>query len=248
MPIPMKRVEFGGVPMWVRPESSDRAVCEEVLGRRVYRRLRIRFDVEAGERWLDLGANVGAFAAYCDLRKAAGVVCFEPDEDCFAVLTRNVADLPDRVTNVETFQAAVTTSDRECVDFYPNRKTKGRFSPKLVYQRGSTLSYGVSREEPPVTVRNFRAAELGAYDGVKMDVEGAELAIIDGGLIPKCEKLVLEYHATRDKSRENLRRRLGVLKELFRVVSYPEELDRLAAAGGTGRTFFDRLIFCKGRR
>lgn len=92
------------------------------------------------------------------------------------------------------------------------------------------------------------------FDGVKMDIEGSEGELIDQWLLPKCNKLVMEYHSSRDKSIENLRRRLEVLRGRFEVVSYPPEYDRIIAAGGNTSyegnqlTYFDRMVFCMGAK
>lgn len=82
------------------------------------------------------------------------------------------------------------------------------------------------------------------FDGIEMDIGGAEAGLLDDDLIPECRKLVLEYHTSRDQSMDNLRRRLAYLKSRFRTVRYPPELDRLVAAGGHTTTYFDRVIHC----
>ena len=95
-------------------------------------------------------------------------------------------------------------------------------------------------------LRNLDAACLvgRSFDGVKMDIEGSEGGLLDGELLPECRKLVLEYHLSRDPSIEHLKRRLDVLHRRFRTVRYPAELDRLIAAGGVAKTFYDRFIHC----
>ena len=87
-----------------------------------------------------------------------------------------------------------------------------------------------------------------------MDIEGSEGELIDQWLLPKTEKLCMEYHSSRDKSIENLKRRLGILKDKFKIVDYPPEFDRIISQGGNTSyegsqlTYFDRMIFCKEPR
>jgi hypothetical protein len=82
------------------------------------------------------------------------------------------------------------------------------------------------------------------FDGVKMDIEGSEFGLIDNWFLPRCQKLVLEYHTSRDASFENLQRRLEVLESHFKNVKRP-------ACFETGKGFpprFDQKIFCWGER
>jgi hypothetical protein len=80
-----------GITAYYRPGASDERVLREVITKATYRRSSIGFDVRQGETWLDLGANIGAFALYCKLNHATAV-CYEPDPDCFALLTLNVPE------------------------------------------------------------------------------------------------------------------------------------------------------------
>src|SRR5207344_2312360 len=88
----LKRGTFGKfdeVEAWYRPGTSDENALIEVINKKAYRRGSVKFDVERGERWLDLGANIGAFALYAR-SKGATVECYEPMPDCFAILKKNV--------------------------------------------------------------------------------------------------------------------------------------------------------------
>src|SRR5437867_2566152 len=80
------------ITAYYRAGTSDERVLEEVLGG-IYRRKKLLFDVEKGEHWLDLGANIGSFALYCRLHKATAA-CYEPDPECFKILLKNAPDFP----------------------------------------------------------------------------------------------------------------------------------------------------------
>lgn len=231
MPSLTKVKYYNSLPIRYRVGTTDENIIKEVLETRCYRRPTYGFDVEHGELWLDLGANIGAFAVYC-IAKGAKVTCFEPDPACFALLEKNAAKA------VNCYNSAVTASREERIPFNVSRT-------KANHARGSVLSAGGLK--PSGTVANTHLGDWAdgmAWDGIKIDIEGAEFGIIDGDLLPDCNKLVLEYHTSRDRSAKNLGKRLNKLRERFDHVAYPAELDRLVKAGGSARTFFDRSIFC----
>lgn len=220
-----------GVPVHYRPGTSDERVLREVVEQRAYRRPKIGFDIEAGERWLDLGANIGSFAIYCRLR-GASAICYEPEPECFQILQQNV---PGFICH----NAAVSALPGGQVPFWVGGDV-------LNHYRGTLMAKGRVKEAG--TVLNVCAKSLVSedYDGVKMDIEGSEGPLIDQWLLPRCRKLCFEYHTSRDNSIENLARRLAILKEHFVHVDHVPELGRLAARGhGTGKTFHDRVIYCK---
>lgn len=230
-------VEVAGLTLSHRPGTTDIRVIHEVITNRCYRRAKVGFDVEAGEKWLDLGANIGAFAAYAHSR-GARCESFEPEPGCFAVLKVN------RQPGCNIFRAAVTSHDGPTIPFFA-QKDKARQAT------ASTLSHrSRNRMEAVGEVANVCAADLPRYyNGVKMDIEGAEHDIIDRGMIPACDKLVLEYHSTVDRSVANMARRVEVLRSLFDNVYLEPEMERAIASGALEyRPFFDRQIFAWGRK
>lgn len=221
----------GGRSMYYRPDSSDFRVIDEVILNRIYRRVRAGFDVEHGEHWIDLGANIGAFAVYCELRGATAE-CYEPDPNCFKILLMNAPSFL-------CHNVAVTGEMGKSVHFW-----KGRLQND--YYRATAYPTPGLPEHPDVYLKNRHGAflKLVPCTGVKMDIEGAEAVILDNEWLPKsCTKLCMEYHSSRDPSVENLKRRLDYLKRFFRHVQYPPEFDRLIASGEDTKTYFDRMIF-----
>jgi FkbM family methyltransferase len=235
--------------IFFRPGTGDEKVLQEVLYGRSYRKQSVGFDVEPGEKWLDLGANIGAFSLYCKSRGAVAD-CFEPDSACFYFLKLNVPEF--RCAN-----AAVTAS---------REKTIPVFNTQIAGNYARLTEFPVNKYRPSGEVANAYAGLLvpESYDGVKMDIEGSEGAIIDQWLLPRCRKLVLEYHTSRDMSVGNFSRRVGILRGKFKHVDYPAELDRIVSEGylrfekwirgANGRERFvqhpaaDRLVFCWGPR
>jgi FkbM family methyltransferase len=193
--------------------------------------------VEPKELWLDLGANIGAFALYCKARQARAV-CFEPGVDNFKLLTQNAEGM-------STYRAAVTARNSPTITMY-------NFKRRSSYLQASEFSsywraVGEPRQRiPQEDVPNVCALDLvgKSFDGVKIDIEGSEGPILDARWLPKCRKLVLEYHTSIDTSVDNLRRRLDFLRQSFNYVVYPKEYDRVIESGVEQfKPYFDRQIF-----
>lgn len=219
----------GALSVKYRESTSDENVLREVLERKEYRRPSIGFDVEEGERWLDLGANIGAFAIYCKLRRAIAE-CYEPEPACYRILKKNAKGF--RCVN-----AAVSNQPTGEVKFWMSNRKGNMYRGTLLERERAML--------PADAVSNIFAGELeGVYDGVKMDIEGSEFGILDDDLLPICRKLCFEYHTSRDSNMARMRRRIRRLKKKFRIVSYVPELDRIMALGGEQKSFHDRLVFC----
>lgn len=231
----MKVKHYDNLQVFYRPGTTDEKVLKEVIEKRAYRRGSIGFDVEAGEHWLDLGANIGAFAVYC-LLHGAKADCYEPDPDCFQLLKRNAP-------GCRCYQSAVSALKTGPVALWSSSLEGNHYRGTLLENCGGLMKKESSE------VQNIHAGQIKrSYDGVKMDIEGSEFGIIDNGLLPAAEKLCFEYHTSRDKSMERLARRLDVLKGLYEVVSYTPELDRLISKGGMQRSFHDRVIYCMGKK
>ncbi len=220
-----------------RPGTSDEDVLREVVERRCYRRARAGFDVEAGEAWLDLGANIGAFVLYARLRGAAEVDAFEPDPACFALLDKNAGSI-----GGHRVRSAVTNRRGTTVSFYQKNNPLNHWRGTIVPVHGY-----VPTEAVPNTHGSFFSGMH--YDGVKMDIEGSEFGLLDDGLLPVSSKLVFEYHFHRGTRDLRLfARRVRALRKIYKDVWYPAFIDRDIAAGRDYSGRFDSLVFCWNRR
>lgn len=229
----LKERQAYGLIVQYRADSSDERVLAEVIDNSTglsYRKKCIDFDVKKGEHWLDLGANIGAFALYC-YGHGATADCYEPDPDCFALLKSNIGKLE----GFKVLPTAVTHLKERMLSFYKGKGDRD-------FYRYSIMKTKFPYKELPNTYAGpiFKKH----YDGVKMDIEGAELGLFDAGLVPNCDKLCIEYHFSRDKCMKNFHKRMKVLRKHFKTVKYPPQLDR-GYPGDKFPGFFDRLIFCK---
>lgn len=241
------RSERGAFRAYYRPDSSDEYCLREVIDHHAYRRTRDHFDVEPDELWLDLGANIGAFAIYCALRGAVAH-CYEPEPDCYQLLLANIPWSTS--AGWRAYDEAVTSSSADTLTFYgANFAFRGarqgaNFTRATVHPLKTHPELG--------TFKNVHGMEImrrhPEYDGIKMDIEGSEMGLLDNFLLPYAEKLVLEYHTTRDQSMANFARRLEILRDHYEHVVYMKSIDTMIAKGGMQKSFADRLIHCWGRR
>lgn len=225
-------------------KSSDENAIEEVIVKKSYTRVRSHFDVQPGERWLDLGANIGSFAVYCRMRGATAV-CYEPDPENFKILHKNAPDF-------ELHMVAVSAMREKSLVF--------KTSPNPLNHYRGTICEAPARYVDAGVVRNLYGAFLRKqkFDGVKMDIEGAEAGILDQWLLPKwMDKLVLEYHTSRDANIQRLEQRLQLIEAHFAKVKYPKLYDDIIhwAHGNLADNKkpewpprFDQLIFAWGHK
>lgn len=187
------------------------------LGRSAGRKLRRRlqpaaqqsFDARVGalrpgDVVIDLGANIGEVT----LRLAASgatVHAYEPDPETFARLALATGGLP----NVRLFREAVADRAgtlrffRARADVLPDEVLRGQSASLLFMPRHSDAGDTVDVTAVPLTEALRRAQGDGRLRLIKMDIEGAELAILDA-LLPEgaadpalpCEAIFVETHET----------------------------------------------------
>ena len=199
-----------GMDMQCRNEA-DKRVCREVIGKRVYEMPRLGFVLHPHSVWLDIGANIGAFAVWAGQRRAKHIVAIEPCVENFDLLQRNTDA---NRSPAECFRKAVAIESGVCTIKY-NADTPAR-SGEFAHKGKDEICEAVGFNN---LISEYKP------DGIKMDAEGAELAILDNGMnMNGVGFLVMEYHARFDKLRENARRRLAPLVEMFRDHRIPRSL------------------------
>ena len=135
--------------------------------------------VTRGDTVWDIGANMGlfSFAAAVMAGREGRVLAVEPDTDLVGLLRRSAAGAVGHAP-VEILPAAI--SDEESVArFHIARRNR---ATSHLAGFGSVMAGGVrsTRLVPTVTL-DWLAARLPPPDVVKIDVEGAELAVLLGG-------------------------------------------------------------------
>jgi FkbM family methyltransferase len=175
-----------GVKFAIRHRTPDIDVFDEIFCRRLYDEPEPVRDAIAAlgrpPRVLDLGANVGLFAAWATARwPAAGITCVEPDPANAAVLRAAAAA---NGGSWRLVQAAAGAAPGEL-----------RFLPR----RFAVSRAALPQEDAPdaITVEVIDALELAReHDVIKLDIEGGEWAILGD---PRLRALpavaiTLEYH------------------------------------------------------
>ena len=139
---------------------------------------------------VDAGANIGMATLFFKHRyPESRIWAFEPDPRAFALLERNVAR--NGLRNITLINAAL--SDRDgALPFYYDEAT-----PDLLIM--SVNPERLSRNQRPVTcVKGSTALPSGTIDFMKMDIEGAEVAVVAelaaSGRMADISRLALEYH------------------------------------------------------
>lgn len=207
----LKKYDTGRGTISYRPDTTDLNCIIEIHKRREYhhKRLGFTFDDLRGQRWLDLGANIGAFTAL--IEQAGGVtVAFEPDPINFKILSHNAK-------SSEVYNYCVTNVETPVIEFYAPSKESDKYRYSLV-----------PTTRPYMQFQNFHVSGLmeEEFDGIKMDIEGSEFGLIDNLLIPPCKRLVMEYHFSKDRSMVNFHERIKKLKQLFSIVHYQPFLNK----------------------
>lgn len=150
--------------------------------------------LEPGDRVLDIGAHIGAFALFAAEHDAASITCVEPDPINVQILRKNLEQVDS--SEVEIVQAAAVC-DEETRDLVPLY-----LSPAQGYMNATVEKAGFSA----VPVRAARLGQLLAESGanaVKIDIEGGEYDLLLRSELPEqVEKLGLECHIGRKRWRE----------------------------------------------
>ena len=134
---------------------------------------------------VDCGSNIGLSLFYFKkLYPKSRIIAFEPDENIFAILKRNLPNLPNS-ENIQIKNEAVWTEDT----------TLNFFS------EGALAGSSVTDFRQTNNVIQVKATDLKAYlqepvDFLKIDIEGAENEVIFDikPLLHKVKNLFLEYH------------------------------------------------------
>jgi FkbM family methyltransferase len=188
----------------VRPRTSDKAVVDEVMERRIYLKNFILSYVKPNALIIDIGAHIGSFTIQsCLLLCPRLVVAIEPENGSFNYLRRNIAKAKiDHL--VKPMHIALWSSRTEgslycepsipsCNSLIPSwhnwllkLKMADTEAPIIQKVRTDTLDN---------TLKSLGLAEA-AIDILKIDVEGAEQEVLKGAVaaLRRCRIVVGELH------------------------------------------------------
>ena len=172
----------------IRPDTSDAKAIAEVFDKNAYRRQSIGFGPRPGQAWVDLGANVGAFAVLAAGLGATVLRAVEAEETN-ANLSRQNLDL--NGLDVPVCHAAVVPDDHQGDVVALNVNLE-----PLSLRRHSILK--ARRKSVAVNVPAMRWSEaIAGADGAKVNIEGAEIPVFalacQQGAFGDLRQLVFEW-------------------------------------------------------
>ena len=179
----MRMSEIKNIQFYYREGTSDFKTFEEVIKADVYRKRGMT--IEKNERWIDCGANVGAFTLLaCSLK--AQVTAYEPDPNNCKMIEHNLK-LNGYDANV--ICAGLTHDNRKRANLYVGNNGNVWRNSMFKNWNGKGIK---------IDCVNFD--EVVPDDVcVKMDIEGAEMLILEN-TNRKFKKLVFEWSFDIDPS------------------------------------------------
>ena len=208
--------------VYIRPDTTDIKVIDEVLKRNVYQLKNIDFKLEPNELWLDCGGNIGTFSLMA-LSKGCSVITYEPEPDNLRLLEKNLTtnfpthkkSTESNFWSIEPYALGITENT---IPLYLCKGTYNKYRHTVFKVRG--------RQTIDIKVIKFND-EMNKYRpyGVKMDIEGSEIEILEHIFLKDWEKwntqkLVFEYSFDRDKSIPRFFAIIDSLKKYFTIVKY----------------------------
>lgn len=198
--------EYGGHVIWTSPDARLRYLRP---GAAAFDRELLQFVshfTSPGQVIFDVGANVGEFAvAACHFVGSQGaVLAIEPDPFLCALLHRTIAELGNAGLSLDALCVAVAEKDG-LAPFHI--AARGRASNALAGHGLPTMGSIRGRFIAPVLTVDTLAQQWRAPGFIKIDVEGAELRVLEGArqtLLQHRPMIFLEVTAARDSVRELL--------------------------------------------
>jgi FkbM family methyltransferase len=219
----LKRVIFpGGFSCYAPAEAEEAAlIYNEIIVKQEY--FQYGLSVAGAHCVLDVGANIGIFTLGAKLKAPdATVYAFEPIQDIFQILERNV--LSHGWSDVYVYNVAIGSQDHteKAFTFYPHMPGNTTATPALKVAQKAVMDQLFGKEasdfllEPESRRAQVRTLSsiiqeqrITAIDYLKVDVEGDELAVLEGIAEmdwPIIRQLVVETHneQLREEVYENL--------------------------------------------
>lgn len=200
--------------IFYRPGTTDEKVIPEVLQKNVYQSNKYNFFLEPGDRWLDLGGNIGTFSLLC-LNKGLSVTTFEPEPENFNILQKNIKVNFPRTKLFRGYQKAIGLTSGK-LPLYLCKGDYNKYRHTLCHKRGrETIDVAVVPIAKMIEKHNINC--------IKIDIEGYEIELLENLPLQNLngiKKLVYEYSFDIDKSIPRFLNIVKKLKKHFKHVSY----------------------------
>lgn len=161
----MKMIQdsINGIKFYHREGFSDLKTFKEVIGNKVYEKKGMT--IEQNEKWMDCGGNVGAFTLL-SCSKGAEVTVYEPDPYNCEMIEKNLK-LNGFKANIKEV-ALVHNDVKELILFIGNNNNVWRNSIVKKWNNKGIKVKCINFDE-----------EAKSFDCCKMDIEGAEMLILE---------------------------------------------------------------------
>jgi FkbM family methyltransferase len=161
----MKMIQdsINGIKFYHREGFSDLKTFKEVIGNKVYEKKGMT--IKPNERWMDCGGNVGAFTLLA-CSKGAEVTVYEPDPYNCQMIAENLKLNGFKATIKEV--ALVYNDAKELILFIGNNNNVWRNSIVKKWNNKGIKVKCINFDE-----------EAKDFDCCKMDIEGAEMLILE---------------------------------------------------------------------
>lgn len=211
-----KRLTYRLLHAWRRPHRVDANIhgisisfpsrsklAEGIYANAWERHERVILDnvIRPGSTVIDIGANIGFYTCLfaATVGPAGSVFAFEPTPSTLELLTENLER--NALSNVRVSPVALSDRDGEATfNVFPD-------GSDAYNSLGASAAYGHAAVQR-ITVKTSRLDEYEirpeAVSAIKIDVEGAEGLVIDGGreLLRRCERAVLMVELNEDAARQ----------------------------------------------
>ncbi len=174
--------------------------------------------IKKGDVVLDIGANIGYYAVlFADkVGKKGKVIAIEPDPINFEILQKNIKE--NKIFNVVAVQAAVGNENKKMKIF----ESKENFGDHRMWGDGQSL---------PVFCRKLddllKELEYQKIDFIKMDVQGFESLVIEGGekIIEKNKPIIFfEYWPWGNKKAgSDIKKMMNFFKKIYKKIFWVDE-------------------------
>ena len=192
--------EINGIKFYHREGMSDLKTFNEVIGNEVY--LKKGMTIKQDETWMDCGGNVGAFTLLA-CSKGAKVTVYEPDPFNCDMIKKNL--------KLNGFEAEI----KQVALVHDNRKEVILFIGNNGNVWRNSIVKKWNNKGLKVSCLNFDA-EAKNFDCCKMDIEGAEMLILEN-TNKVFNKLVYEWSFDIDGNLNRFRNCINKLKNIYDV-------------------------------
>lgn len=137
---------------------------------------------------IDCGANIGMSTMYFkNLFPDARIIAFEANPDTYGILKKNIEN--NNLSNVEVHNVALYDQEKE-ISFFTS---SSNLRASIRKDRGGANELIIPAKKLSDYLKKIEKVDL-----IKIDVEGAELNIIqdlyDSSLLQKADQYIIEYH------------------------------------------------------